>query len=91
MVDTYLGRVDVSGLFLQQFGWRLCKAKSVLCSCSTSTDDNAAETSAKCGPKGSSGKPLLLLSVIRAARHLSRITTHHSSFCEHALAITNKI
>ncbi|AAN55238.2 sortase SrtA [Shewanella oneidensis MR-1] len=30
-----LGRVDVSGLFLQQFGWLLCKAKSVLCSYST--------------------------------------------------------
>ncbi|WP_192959149.1 hypothetical protein [Shewanella sp. FDAARGOS_354] len=30
-----LGRVDVSGLFLQQFGWRLCKAKSLQCSCST--------------------------------------------------------
>nr|WP_240131986.1 hypothetical protein [Shewanella sp. PS-2] len=26
---------DVSGLFLQQFGWLLCKAKSVLCSYST--------------------------------------------------------
>ena len=31
----YLGRVDVSGVFLQQFGWLLCKAKSVQCSYST--------------------------------------------------------
>ncbi|PWF64022.1 hypothetical protein CBX96_07465 [Shewanella sp. BC20] len=38
MLGIYLhnvGRVDVSGLFLQQFGWLLCKAKSVLCSYST--------------------------------------------------------
>ncbi|MEE2030413.1 hypothetical protein DIKCMJMK_04326 [Shewanella oneidensis] len=34
-LSTILGRIDVSGLFLQQFGWRLCKAKSVLCSYST--------------------------------------------------------
>ncbi|MBD3652594.1 hypothetical protein [Kangiella sp.] len=66
-------RIDLYGLFLQQFVWILYKASRVRCSHSPSTRDNTVEKPNKRCPSGSIKSALLFV-----ARHYLRVTKLHN-------------